>query len=58
MDKRSKKKKHIERSKWAETYKDGFDHGYVMGYDLGYKKAIEESGKGDIINDDQVEEME
>ncbi|AYP68816.1 hypothetical protein BpsM61_00042 [Bacillus phage vB_BpsM-61] len=31
MKKRSKKQKEIDRSRYAEVYREGFEHGYQLG---------------------------
>lgn len=53
MDKRSKKRKEIERSRYAETFRDGFDHGFKMGYDQAKREM-----KGSGLNDNQMDKMD
>lgn len=55
MHKRSKRQKHVERSRWAETFKDGFDHGFKMGYEQARQDIT--NGKGETI-DNQMDQME
>lgn len=53
MGKRSVKRKAIERAKWSDTFRDGFNHGYAMGYE----QARMDARKGEV-NDNQVEEVD
>lgn len=53
MKKRSVKQKAIERAQWSDTFRDGFNHGYGMGYE----QALMDARKGDT-NDNQMDKMD
>jgi flagellar biosynthesis/type III secretory pathway protein FliH len=53
MKKRSVKQKAIDRAKDSGIYRDGFNHGYSMGYE----QALMDARKGDT-NDNQVDKMD